>query len=121
MNVIKVRQAIARLEVMVDELPKGGQIEEKYVQMYHRALTEIQSEMGEDLSYFTVPESELEHRVTSVRLGNPYRGGGRQTNYSKERFCDRERFLIEIKGAIRFINSLILDKGANTLPLIEPQ
>lgn len=106
---MKINKALAQLQALRDELP-AGDIEEKYVDLYHASLIDIQDEIGQDLSYFRIPPEELKHHVSgrmrAPRIGGrPSTGGG--ISYSTERYCDRARFLIALKGAINFINSLI--------------
>jgi len=110
MDEFKLDKALALLQSLLDELPKHD-IEEKYVDLYQRILTDIQSETGHDLSYYSIPPEELKRHVTSVPNAFSFRrGSSRASNapgptYSNERYCDRARFLIAIKGAINFINS----------------
>jgi hypothetical protein len=113
MDVMKLRQALAALNAFVSSLPRGDTAE-RYVHYYHQILNDIQNEMKRDLTYFHIPEKELEHRTVSVEFPS-----SQIYTYSNERFCARERFLMGLKGAVTFINSLTLDYGATTLPLIE--
>ena len=106
MDELKLDKALSLLQSLVDELPNGD-IEEKYVAIYHGLLTDIQNETGHDLSYFSIPPSEVKPRVTSVDFSTPdghLRKEGTPT-YSTIRYCARARFLIGLKGAINFINS----------------
>lgn len=103
---MKLHKALAMLQALREELPNGS-IDEKYVDLYHASLTDIQSEIGHDLTYFFIPQSELTRRVTSIPGPRIGRHGGGEKTYSKARYCDRERFLIALKGAINFINSLM--------------
>jgi hypothetical protein len=121
MDLMKLRQALAMLNAFTASLP-GGDIEEKYVALYHKTLDDIHAQANQDLSYFRIPPDELEHRVTSFRRGPVLRHerGTPDKTYSKERYCDRERFLMALRGAINFINSITQDLGATTLPLIDP-
>ncbi|HEX8139418.1 MAG TPA: hypothetical protein VF544_17790 [Pyrinomonadaceae bacterium] len=118
MDLMKLRQALAMLNAFAASLPNGD-IEEKYVALYHKTLDDIRAQTNQDLSYFHIPQSELEPHVTSISRG-PRGRGPSVKNYSEEHYCDRERFLMSLRGAINFINALTLDSGATTLPLIEP-
>ena len=100
----KIRAAVSMLRAIADELPDDD-IEEKYVEMYHENLTDIQDETEHDLSRFFIPTSELHHR--NKLTGHRNRFGGFETAPSMVRYCDREMFLITIKGAIHYLNSWI--------------
>lgn len=105
---VKTLKAIALLESLVEEMPKEDDIEETYVNLYHQALSDIQSETGHDLTYFAIPASELERQVTNMLpvLVPSQRDESREPIYSNERYCKRERFLIGLKGALNFLNSI---------------
>jgi len=110
---MKVRKALALLQSFANWLPKGD-IAERYIVLYHKALNDIQTERKEDLSYFHIPEEELEYKTVVYKHSS-----GKVLTYDGERFCARERFLISFHAAINFINSLTLNHGASTLRLIE--
>lgn len=109
----KFRKALALLQAIADQLPNGG-IEEKFVSMYHTSLTTIQDETGHDLADFFIPTSEL-HRI-QVLTGSRTRFGGFESAPSSERYCDRDLFVIKIKGAIHYLNSWIIHPNE---PLIQ--
>ena len=115
MDEIKLRKALAMLQSLADELPGNGDIEEKYVDLYHATLSDIQRETGQDLSYFLIPSTELERHITSLpgpRIGRRPRG---EITYSKVRYCDRARFFVGFKGAINFINSFMQGSGRRAI------
>jgi hypothetical protein len=116
MDVMKLRQALAMLNAFAASLPLGD-IEDKYVDLYHKTLDDIRAQTNQDLSYFHVPENEL-HKRLSMTYDNEY--GERESLYSDESYCDRNRFLMSLRGAINFINASTQDRGATTLPLIDP-
>lgn len=64
MDEMKLRSALAMLQAINDKLPNGD-IEEKYVALYHKATTDIQDQLGVDLSAFFIPDGELKRQVTS--------------------------------------------------------
>ncbi|HZG52485.1 MAG TPA: hypothetical protein VEZ40_10145 [Pyrinomonadaceae bacterium] len=109
----KFRKALALLQAIADQLPDEG-IEEKFVALYHTSLTNIQNETGHDLADFFIPESEL-HRIR-VLTGSQTRFGGFETAPSSERYCDRDLFLIKIKGAMHYVNSWVIHPSE---PLIQ--
>jgi hypothetical protein len=112
MDLMKLRKALVALDAFASSLPKGD-IGERYVHYYHQILNDIQNESRQDLTYFHIPERELENRTVSVEFPS-----SRIYTYSNERFSARERFLMGLKGAVMFINSITQDMGATTLPLI---
>lgn len=118
MDLMKLRQALAMLNAFTASLPDGD-IEEKYVALYHKTLDDIRAQTNQDLSYFRIPQTELEPQVRGANRG-PRGRGPIQKTYSEERYCDRDRFLMSLRGAINFINASTLDSGATTLPLIDP-
>ena len=118
MDVMKLRQALAMLNAFAASLPNGD-IEEKYVALYHKTLDDIRTQTNQDLSYFYIPPGELEPHLRSITRG-PRGRGPSVKHYTDEQYCDRERFLMALRGAINFINASTLDSGATTLPLIDP-
>jgi hypothetical protein len=105
----KLNQAISRLVNFENSLPQDDEIEEKYVDLYHKTLSDIQDETGFDLSYFVIPPTELKHREFQYP-GTPaighHPGSQARTEYSPMRYCDRARFLIELRGAITSLNRI---------------
>jgi hypothetical protein len=107
----KLRTAIAMLQAIAEKL-RDGDVEEKYIDLYNTTLADIQDqlvEFGCDLSPFFIPNSELDHHVTSFRSGPrlPSQRGTPDVTYSKERFCDGDRFQIALAGAINLINGYL--------------
>jgi hypothetical protein len=117
MDVMKLRQALAMLHAFTASLPRGD-IEEKYVVLYHKTLDDIRAQTNQDLSYFHIPEDELQKKLTMTYDNEDT--GQRESLYSDEYYCARERFLMSLRGAISFINASTQDRGATTLPLIDP-
>ena len=120
MDETKLRSALAMLQAIAEKLPPHGDIEEKYITLYHNALTGVQEQLKEsgcDLSPFLIPDSELKHHVTSSRYYKTLRQ--RQQNvpdktYSKERSCDRTRFDIALAGAMNLISGYLQSPSACT-------
>ena len=74
--------------------------------MYHTSLTNIQNETGHDLTDFFISTSDL--HPTQVLTGSRTRFGGFESAPSRERYCDRDLFLINLKGAIHYLNSWVI-------------
>jgi hypothetical protein len=87
----KLRDAREKLRTVRKRLPEGD-IEEKYVLIYHQALTEIQQDTGRDMSRFRIPPNELKPLVGKVEL-------------SEEHYCDKGIFFITIDNAINSLKS----------------
>lgn len=107
MDETRFRSAYAMLQAIAEKMPHGD-IEEKYVSLYHRALADIQEQLKEsgcDLTPFFIPDSELEHHITSMRYGPriPRIHRGPDKTYCKERYCDRARFEIALTAAMNLI------------------
>lgn len=85
----KLRDAVGRLRSLKNRLP-GGDIEEKYVLVYHQTLTEIKQDTGRDMGRFRIPPNELKPRMGKVE-------------YSEEHYCERALFLSTIDRAINFL------------------
>jgi hypothetical protein len=111
MDAIKLQKALGMLQAIVDEIPGHGvAIKDTYVNLYHQTLTTIQSELQCDLSEFFVRSSELHRLVTSIPFGfSVPRGPRPETTYSEESYCESERFMIVLKGAINTIKRLLAD------------
>ena|SRR5215213_3717418 len=122
MDEIKLQKALGMLQAIVNELPNGdADIKDTYVNLYHRTLSDIQTELQCDLSEFFIPASELKRQVTSspsgIRLPSQIRSQTRssQVEYSQESYCERARFMIALKGAVNFINSLLTQEPAKRI------
>jgi hypothetical protein len=102
-----LRKALAMLRSIADELPKGD-IEERYVSLYHKTLTDIEGQTDHQLDYFRIPDAELKHRVTSTGRG-PRGTGPPENTYSTARYCDREMFLIKLNGALHYLTSFLTE------------
>ena len=106
----KLRIALALLQGITNKLPKNGDVEEKYVAIYNDAIREVQEQLGHDLSAFLIPETELEHHVTSIKYYRTIRERQRNVpkrTYSEQRYCDRTRFDIALDGATNVINGYL--------------
>lgn len=99
-----LRKALGTLEAFTNNLPPLGDIEESYVNLYHKTLTEISSQTGHDLDYFRIPSDELNYHVASSSSVDPDR-----TTYSPNRFCARSMFLIKLNSAINYLVSFLSD------------
>ena|SRR6185369_16570112 len=108
MDDAKLRSALALLQEIADKL-SDGDVEEKYVELYHNALRSIQEQLECDLSPFFIPPNELEHHVTSFRYGPriPRIHTGPDVTYSDERYCDEARFQIALSAALNFISGYL--------------
>lgn len=111
MDEIRLRKASAKLQSFVDNLPEGD-IEEKYVSMYHSLLYDIQTETGQDLTYFGIPADQVTRSDTS---GYTDDDGDWVDVQSENAECDREFFMINLRGAINFVNSLFQERGPRTI------
>jgi hypothetical protein len=96
MDEIALRKALATLRSFADNLPKGD-IEQKYVNLYHGLLDEIHNETGQDLSYFVVPDFDMNYRREPTgfdETGEPIH------DHSGARVCENEMFSIKYNGAM---------------------
>jgi hypothetical protein len=120
----KFRIAISLLQAIAEMLPDGD-VEEKYVEMYHSTLTNIQDETGHDLTAFFIPQSEIKpHLVATGFSRSPVlhqRRSQPENRYSQEHYCDEARFLIALKGAINYLNSWVLFPSGFTINLAKPK
>ncbi len=101
MDEIQLRKALSKLQSFVDHFPSGD-IEAKYVDTYHLLLSDIQNETGQDLNYFRIPTDEVRHRNAGGYTDDYGQWVDVQSDHS---MCDREMFMINLHGAINFINS----------------
>jgi hypothetical protein len=101
----KIRMVVARLSAFASELPDGD-IEEKYVVMFHSYLSAIQSETTHDFTSCFIPTSELQHHEEWT--GHRDRFGNLLTTPSSVRYCDRPMFLMSLKTAINYLNSWVI-------------
>jgi hypothetical protein len=111
MDETKLRSALAMLQAIADKMPDGD-IEEKYVELYNKALTELHNQLtqfGCDLSSFFIPQGELERHVASFRYGPrlPRHRNQPDVTYTNERYCDRSRFEIALHGAMKLISGYL--------------
>ena len=100
-------QAIERLQMIANHLP-SGEVMEKYVDIYHQALSEIQPHTKDDLMKFCIPPEELKHHEIHYKatpnIGSR-RGSPAHTIRSQDRYCDRAVFLMALYGAISSLRS----------------
>lgn len=115
MDETKLRSAMAMLQAIAEKLE--GDVEEKYVELYHNTLRSIQEQLGCDLSPFLIPANELERHVTSFRYGRriPRIHTGPDVTYSDERYCDEARFQIALTAAMNFISGHLQSPSPVTL------
>lgn len=107
MDKIQLGKLLAKLRSFADNLPNGD-IEEKYVTIYHNLLSGFEDQLGHDLAEFRIPSAEVARRSAGGAT-NDY---GEWENYlTDEAFCDREIFLINLNGAVNFIASLLKGPG----------
>ena len=102
---VELQQALAHLHSFSENLPRNGDIEEKFVNEYHGILTSIETETSQNLDSFRVKESEVRHHETrhaaSTRIGRQFSPA--HTTYSQHRYCDREVFLTRLHGLLKHL------------------
>ncbi len=108
------RKALSTLRAFADNLPQGD-IEQKYVNLYHGLLDEIHNETGEDLSYFMVPDHDMNYTKDPTgfdETGEPIH------EFSGARVCEHEMFAIRFQGAMNFIASLLSEPGKRLIGFV---
>jgi len=105
---VGLKQALAQLRAFNDNLPRQGDVEEKFVTEYHGILTRIEKETDHNLDDFRIAADEVDHRFMTIPGGiNPssYSGRRRPSSIgpSQKRYCDREVFLMRLHGVINFL------------------
>src|SRR6266571_1258279 len=103
MDEIALRKALATLRSFAENLPKGD-IEQKYVNLYHGLLDEIRNETGQDLAYFMIPDHEMNYREDPTGFNED---GEPIHEHSRARVCENEMFSIRFAGAMNFIASFL--------------
>lgn len=114
MDEIALRKALATLRSFGDNTPKGD-IEQKYVNLYHELLDEIHNETSQDLSYFVIPDYEMTYRKEPTGFderGEPIH------DHSGARVCENEMFLIKFNGALNFIASFLSEPGKRLIGFV---
>ena len=102
---LELKQALAQLHAFNDNLPKNGDIEEKFVREYHDILIRIERETEHNLNAFRIEPNEVDHHV--IKIPSRRRGSfvftSPGTKLSEKRYCDREVFLMRLHGAMKFL------------------
>ena len=105
MDQTKLTEAYVRLHILKQDLADYGEIEQKYVQMYHEALSDLQNASGYDLSRYTIPASEIHQQVTGWTQHRPARMRFENVpTYSDKLVCDATYFLVQINTVLMFFN-----------------
>jgi DNA-binding transcriptional ArsR family regulator len=116
-NQTKLGNFIESLQALREHLPEGD-IEEKFVDIYHKTTIAIQMGTALNLSQFFIPQKELERRIESFPTGpNIPRHPRAEVEYSKERYCDRAIFLLALDLAINHLKQELRPKE----PVAEPE
>lgn len=100
---IQLRKAVAMLRSFTDNLPPRGNIEDRYVNLYHSLLTDIESETGHDFDFCLIRDDDLKRRVVMTAFDDY--GENPVHTYSNSRYCDRNMFLIKLHGALNYLRS----------------
>lgn len=100
----KLRMALIRLRSLSENLPEDD-VSMKQVDNYHGILDAVQAETGEDLSSFRISPDVFVRHLTGLSWNGAYEGW--QTSESNELYCPRSEFLIELRGALQFIEEYL--------------
>jgi hypothetical protein len=94
----EINKSYSTLIALKNNLPTSKDVEEKYAKIYNTEVGRLTSLGFEDLEEFKIPE----HEIRSVIVA--YFPDADQTDYSKERYVDREFFLIKIDSILGFFS-----------------
>lgn len=100
----KLTIALTQLDVLRRNIP--GEVPEETVNEYHAILTAIETSLGEDLSAFRIPQSEVTPRIVSTRRAAYGRPGSGGATYSRTKYCEGELFSRKIEGASRYLQKI---------------
>lgn len=84
-----ILRTYSRLAALKQNLPQNNDIREKYAEEYHEIIDLSAREVSFSLDEFRVPESEIQHSVTSLWLSIPSMGQKTGKTYSKDRYCEK--------------------------------
>ena len=91
----EIAKSFANLNALKNNLPEG-RINEKYVTLFHDEIRRLTDFGFDGLDEFKIPDEEINYRCISRN----YKTGNR--NYSKERFVDKNIFLIKLDAMLTF-------------------
>lgn len=98
----ELAKLLSRLTALKNNIPQSGfGIPQKYVIEFNSILSELEAISDESLDVFTVPESEVQRRVS----GGNYLTG--EVDYTSERYCDRDFILMKIDGILGYFTLLL--------------
>ena len=97
-NMDKILRIYSRLVALQKNLPSTVSINEKYVKEYNAIVNELENVSQSELFEFKILDSQAERMVTSVN----YRTG--DTNYSNERYCEKNYMLSKMEALIGYFN-----------------
>lgn len=86
-----------------------NRILEKYVNEYHTVLDSLEG-IGENVSEFRIPDSEITPRVTVIRtltFSNEPKSGA---DYSKEKYVDKSFILTKLDAILGYFEIITSDK-----------
>ena len=101
MDELKLLEAYTRLKGIKDNIPNTGPLTETYVTEYHDVLKILMDITGFDLSGFSIPQSEVQPRVT---MSNVYTG---EKLYSPEKYCPKPLFSMKVDAVLTFFEMQI--------------
>ena len=104
-EIVRAYAILQALRKNIDQITKNS-IEETYVNEFHSALDKLTS-IGIDVSEFHIPDSELTPIPDPTIVPVTYPGeSGRQTRYTKEKYLDKQYFLMKIDSVLGYFERI---------------
>jgi len=106
----KIIRLYSRLDSLKQNLPANTLIiNEKYVLEYHLIVDELSKITNSELSEFKIGDNEIKHRLISSNHRT------KETNYSKERYCDRNFLLAKLDALLSYFQIKYLSQEKRTI------
>jgi len=90
-----LRRAFARLTALKENLAKGGDVREEFVQEFHEALGHLER-LKFSVEEFKIPEDHIRPSITSR---SNFTG---EVTYSRKRYVDKTYFMIKLDSVLGY-------------------
>ena len=105
MDKIKFLKISALLSGLKLNLPVGD-VELNHVEDFHSLLTELQEQVGTDLSEFRIPPSAIKTRAIPLTVSYVF-GQPQSEPYEYQPYCDEKVFKKQVDAVLIFVEAIV--------------
>lgn len=103
-NQDRLRPAIARMRAIKDNVPKGYEVEQAWVNEFHDAIDGLERQLTMELAEFRLPSSALYRSVASSNMDG-------QLTYRDGLWCQRTMLLQKVDALLYYLQDLYGDRS----------